>query len=334
MDDGTSSTKCKGSNIAPSCSSPKRIRIDNENSCITVKPAKIIVKDLGIGTKKSFENVALGDKSGPPAPVRSKIIIKDLGNGEKGIEFDFLMSHFGPIILGPNEDLSNFETFLKFKMEERIYKDNNGGRSTYGFYETTKVFAAKSALPTQVIDFVNNCFTKKNMEKHRIGKDPSKKRNYPKRSETIRIDSNQPEDLNATVEKEEDSVQTCLTEAKPALKIFVSEEPPVESKSTKKSIGKKDMSWVQEALNDGDKSKIEVYVAKNTSIDVQDSPKKDAPNTSEEPHKEDNGRIEPSKKPFRLKVRPLNMPMFDDYDSLDSSESDGSDDEIADSSDY
>ena len=294
---------------------------------------KIIVKDLGIGTKKSFENVAIGDKSGPSAPVRSKIIIKEMENGDKGIEFDFLMSHFGPIILGSNVDLSNFETFLKFKMEERIYKDNNGGRSAYGFYETTKVYSAKSKLPIQVIDFVNSCFTKKNMEKHRIGK-LATKRSYPKRSEIIRIESTKTEDPKATVEKEEDSEQTCLTEAKPILKVFVSEEQSEESKSTNKSSEKKDVSWVQEALDDGDKSKVEVYVAKSTSIDfLQDSPTKDAPQ-SVESLKEDNVKIEPSKMPFNLKVRPLNMPMFDDYDSLESSENDDSDDEIADSSDY
>ena len=74
---------------------------------------------------------------------------------------------------------------VKFKISQRDYKDKNGGRKTNGVYASTAAIKAQSVLSQDIVRYLDQAFTRKGMRERNIGR---KKRNYPKRSEIIKID--------------------------------------------------------------------------------------------------------------------------------------------------
>lgn len=71
------------------------------------------------------------------------------------------------------------------KVEEREYRDRNGGRRSSGVYASAAATRARSMLPPDVISYLDRAFTKRGMKENIVGR---KRRNYPQRSKIIRKD--------------------------------------------------------------------------------------------------------------------------------------------------
>ena len=108
-----------------------------------------------------------------------------IGMGNKCINFGYQKYTFGPIYVDTEEECKLVMELVKFKISQRDYKDKNGGRKTNGVYASTEAIKAQSVLSQDIVRYLDQAFTRKGIRERNIGR---KKRNYPKRSEIIKID--------------------------------------------------------------------------------------------------------------------------------------------------
>ena len=145
------------------------------------------------GTPGSVRMV--GAKHAPPSvsvvPLHMAQQMQDshgrIGRGDKVITFNYEASTFGPIYAKDDEEVKAIFDLANSKMEERQYRDKHGGRRSSGVYATAAATRARSNLPPDVVSYLDRAFTKRGMRDNIVGR---KRRNYPKRSDIIKIDAN------------------------------------------------------------------------------------------------------------------------------------------------
>ena len=137
----------------------------------------------------------VGAKHAPPSvsvvPLHMAQQMQDshgrIGRGDKVITFSYEASTFGPIYAKDDEEVKAIFDLANSKMEERQYRDKHGGRRSSGVYATAAATRARSNLPPDVVSYLDRAFTKRGMRDNIVGR---KRRNYPKRSNIIKIDAN------------------------------------------------------------------------------------------------------------------------------------------------
>ena len=145
------------------------------------------------GTPGSVRMV--GAKHAPPSvsvvPLHMAQQMQDshgkIGRGDKVVSFSYEASTFGPIYAKDDEEVKAIFDLANSKMEERQYRDKHGGRRSSGVYATAAATRARSNLPPDVVSYLDRAFTKRGMRDNIVGR---KRRNYPKRSDIIKIDAN------------------------------------------------------------------------------------------------------------------------------------------------
>ena len=110
--------------------------------------------------------------------------VDKIGMGNKCINLGYQNCSFGPMYVETEEECKLVMELVKFKVSERDYKDKHGGRQTNGVYASTAAIRAQSMLSPDIVRYLDRAFTNQGMKENIVGR---KKRNYPKRSEIIKI---------------------------------------------------------------------------------------------------------------------------------------------------
>ena len=224
-----------------------------KNNPITSKGGRPIIKQEAMTPLQAGNMVngpgSINMLSVRPAPASVSVVSSHMGNqekigeGDKVVNFTYGNCNFGPIYVKSEEEVKAIVALTQAKIEEREYRDKNGGRRTHGVFASTAAIRARSILSTDIVSYLDRAFTKRGMKENIVGR---KRRNYPKRSAIIKMDSK----TGALIyPAKKDSKTGNLTYPNEKTKTFVKTEQVEEEQPTSK---KQKMTEVTDEITEVD----------------------------------------------------------------------------------